>query len=212
MPQSLLDLSPLLSANPAPINGLPGPHIIFTGANVHIRNGSGGSGDGVDFPGALNGRGNLIVGHNESVFGIVNKEVVEFARPGSHNLVVGPAHLYDSAGGLITGYFNQTSGLFATVSGGFRNKASGFASSVGGGQSNFSESQGSSVSGGHNNIATGLEASVSGGAFNVATGTYSSVSGGQANEASGNRSSVSGGTNLLQNNATGWSGGTFHTP
>ncbi len=42
------------------LNGLAGPNILITGANVHIRSGSGTTG------GFENGKANLIVGYNEA--------------------------------------------------------------------------------------------------------------------------------------------------
>ncbi|MEE4112418.1 MAG: hypothetical protein V2I40_06355, partial [Desulfobacteraceae bacterium] len=40
------------------VNGMPGPHVIITGANLHVINGSG-------YTGVADGTGNLIVGYNE---------------------------------------------------------------------------------------------------------------------------------------------------
>jgi hypothetical protein len=48
-----------------PINSLAGPHLIFTGANVHIRSGSGETDDGDERDLPPTGLGNLIVGYNE---------------------------------------------------------------------------------------------------------------------------------------------------
>jgi hypothetical protein len=56
---ALAPLAAYVSVASGAIDGLPGPHVIFNGANVHIRNGAADS-----F--AQNGRGNLIVGYNES--------------------------------------------------------------------------------------------------------------------------------------------------
>ena len=49
-----------------PINGVAGPHILITGANVHVRSGSGVTDDNVSGGGTLTGLGNLIIGYNES--------------------------------------------------------------------------------------------------------------------------------------------------
>ncbi len=70
---------------PGIINGLPGPHIVITGANLHIRSGS------RTTDGTVNGTGNLIVGYNEVP---VNLQANE--RNDSHNLIVGPQHNYSS--------------------------------------------------------------------------------------------------------------------
>ena len=103
-------LDPYVTVDPNPINGLAGPHIIFTGANIHVRNGSGST------EGAVNGKGNLIVGYNE--YSIEN-------RTGSHNMVVGPYHTYSSYGGLVAGFDNKITGDNASVSGGFQASVSG---------------------------------------------------------------------------------------
>jgi hypothetical protein len=135
----------------------------FNGVNVQVVDGSG------DTTGPTNGRGNLIIGYNESGGG---------ARSGSHNLVLGPFHTYTSYGGLVAGYQNFLTGAHASVTGGRTNSASGLFASV---------------SGGTSNSASGVSASVSGGAFNTADGQEASVSGGNSNTAGGSSASVSGG-------------------
>src|SRR5262245_1952256 len=77
-----------------PLNKLGGPHLIVTGANVHIRSGSGATDDG----GTPTGLGNLIVGYNEVIFLVGTGD-----RNGAHNLVVGPEHRYTSTGGFVAG-------------------------------------------------------------------------------------------------------------
>jgi len=109
-----------VTVDPDEINGLEGPHLIFTGMNFHIRSGSGST----DEPGS--GLGNLIVGYNEDLY--------ESPRTGSHNVVVGTGHGYSSWGGFVAGFGNTVSGPCASVSGGAENTAGGFASSVSGGQ------------------------------------------------------------------------------
>src|SRR5690242_9838303 len=67
-----LALAPYVSVQTGPINGLAGPHVIFTGANVHIRSGSGSTDDdttsqlGGDGKGTLTSLGNLVIGYDES--------------------------------------------------------------------------------------------------------------------------------------------------
>jgi hypothetical protein len=108
------------------INGLSGPHIIFTGVNLHIRNGSGST----YF--TANGLGNLLVGYNEySGFGGGGGGITD--RVGSHNLVVGSDHRYTDNGGFVAGRNNKVFGPGASVSGGAFNTASGDSSSVSGG-------------------------------------------------------------------------------
>lgn len=179
------------------INDLSGPHLIFEGVNVHVRNGAGATGPDV------NGLGNLVVGYNETG---------PFAGPrgGSHNLVVGPEHGYSSFGGLVAGFSNNVSGISASVSGGIGSEASGDYASVSGGEKNIASGGGSSVSGGVVNTASGTLASVSGGSNNVAGGISASVSGGLFNEASGDLSSVSGGLERTADGEFDWrAGGLF---
>jgi len=174
-----------LTVNAGTINGLSGPHVIFSGANVHIRNGTGTTN------GTVNGTGNVIVGYNEAPSSPI--------RGGSHNVLIGSRHNYSSYGGLVAGEENTVSGISSTVSGGRKNVASGFMSSVNGGINNTASGTYSSISGGGNdssqqgNIASGYLSSVSGGAGNTASGQNSSVSGGNGNTAGGVDSSVYGG-------------------
>jgi len=105
-----------VAVNPVDITGLKGPHVIFTGANLHVRSGSGRTDD------SGRGSGNLIVGYNEDLF--------ENPRTGSHNVVVGVGHGYSSWGGFVTGFGNTVSGPQASVSGGAENTAGGYAASI----------------------------------------------------------------------------------
>ncbi|MCP3876486.1 MAG: hypothetical protein GY699_25515, partial [Desulfobacteraceae bacterium] len=164
-------------------------NIYFTGVNVHVRDGSGGT------DGTVNGLGNLIVGYNEL-------RDTDNDRTGSHNLVVGRANNYSSYGGFVVGYYSEISGDYASVSGGFSNTASGDYASVSGGVGNTASGYYSSVSGGNGNTATFWVTSVSGGSSNTASGDYASVSGGIGNTASGDYASVSGGD---YNTASGYS-------
>jgi hypothetical protein len=170
VPENLLALAGYVSISTDPIQGLRGPHVIFTGVNVHIQNGIGASGDGIRYPGALNGVGNLIVGYNE------NHNIG--LRSGSHNLVIGPGHGYESAGGFVAGSMNRVHGLFATITGGNMNRAGGVHSSVGGGSTNVATGTFSVVGGGSNNTASGSNATVSGGLLRSAVNGNNWVGGG----------------------------------
>lgn len=188
-----------VSVQTGEINGLAGPHVIFSGANVHIRSGSGHT------AGALNGLGNLVIGYNE-------QGLVPAARGGSHNLVVGTKHGYSSYGGLVTGNGNTISGEYASVSGGSGNIASGPSASVSGGQGNTAGNYYASVGGGSGNSAGGFAASVSGGSGNTAGGEKAAVSGGSGNMATGFSASVSGGeSNTASNNYASVGGGKSNT-
>ena len=194
-----LALGPYVSVLSGAVNGLNGPHVIFSGANVHIESGSGNTVD-------TTGLGNLVIGYDEDS---LDSSVIDGNRTGSHNLVVGPQHEFTASGGVVSGYANFTSANYASVTGGECNAAgsasfpaactySGGASDgagVSGGASNTASGEFSSVSGGFLNAASGVYSTASGGTSNAASSEYSSVSGGQNNAASGAGSSVSGGQN-----------------
>ena len=165
-----------------PINGLPGPHMIVEGCNLHVQNGSGST------AGAVNGWGNLVVGYNEAPGSLVGGD-----RDGSHNIILGPRHKHQSYGGFLAGSDNTVSAPHATVSGGTNNEASGSGSSVSGGNRNIASNSQASVCGGQDNTASGTVASVSGGGGHIASGLGASISGGILNTASEFGSSVSGG-------------------
>ncbi len=179
------------------VSGQAVDDVVFRGCNVHVQNGSGSTA-------SSNGVGNLIIGYNESGAGSP-------ARGGSHNVVIGPQHSYSSYGGLVAGYGNTVSGLYASVSGGNNNEASGTFASVSGGKNNEASGSRSSVSGGYNNTASNYYASVSGGVDNEASDYHASVSGGSGNDASDTAASVSGGRdNEASGLAASVSGGRYN--
>ena len=180
-------LQPYISLDVNPINGVNGPHIIFSGANVHVRSGSGSTDDN----NTLTGLGNLIVGYDE-------QQTEAVSRTGSHNLIVGGQHSFTRYGGLAAGAANTLDGVSAFAAG-VRNVASGDFSSVTGGAGNFAGGGSSSISGGQDNQTTAVASSVSGGRGNLANGLNASVTGGDGNFAAGEASTVSGGRG---NNAT----------
>ena len=187
------------------IHGLKGPHLIFTGANIHIRSGKGNTTEGGN---PLSGLGNLIVGYNN----FTHNSGKEPVRSGSHNLIIGDGHSYSSYAGLVAGNSNSISAPYATASGGFSNIAGGKCSSISGGFFNTASSDNTSISGGAGNIAGGLNSSVSGGYNNKASGQYSSVSGGLGNTATGIQSSVSGGSNRVAEGPAHWVAGNYKSP
>ena len=130
----LVELAKYVKVDPAVRNGVPGPHVIFHHANVHVQSGSGimpeydiVNGTIVARQAALNGLGNLIVGYNDVPV------PQGFVTSGSHNIVVGQAHTFTSLGGVIYGNNNTISGPYATVLGGRQNHALAPTSSVLGG-------------------------------------------------------------------------------
>ena len=102
------------------VGGVTKPDILFTGANVHVRSGSGATND----HGALTGLGNLIIGYNE------NTPTPTLVRTGSHNLLGGSMQSFSSYGGMVFGYQNQIKGPYANVVGGSVNLAQGTYSTV----------------------------------------------------------------------------------
>jgi hypothetical protein len=171
---ALVPLATHVSVETGAINGLAGPHVIFSGVNVHVR---AGSGDSL----SANGLGNLIVGYNEQFF----EGPAE--RGGSHNVVIGLGHRYDFATGFVAGYVNRLGDMAASVSGGAGNDAANFAASVTGGSNNRAAGSHSTVTAGDSNIA---------GDSTTGNGANSAVHGGSGNRASHDMSAVSGG--LLQ--------------
>jgi len=155
---TLDELEKYVRVFPGTIEGLSGPHLIFEGVNVHVRNKRSESG-------SIDGLGNLIIGYNE----LGDETGLFYAPPlrsGSHNLVVGSGHTYTSAGGFVAGYRNTLTGSFSSITGGFLNTAVGEFSSVTGGLLNRASGEFSLISGGMQNDASGLAASVSGGSYN----------------------------------------------
>ena len=60
-PAGIANLDQYVKIDTNPINGVAGPHILITGANVHVRSGSGAT-DNNSVP--FTGVGNLIIGYN----------------------------------------------------------------------------------------------------------------------------------------------------
>ena len=180
-------LAPFVTVTAGTIDNLAGPHIIFTGVNVHIR-----SGDASANSYTENGRGNLILGYNEPPDPSLPAE-----RGGSHNLVIGPNHRYDFGVGFVVGGSSRLGSDGASVSGGFMNTASGLFGSVSGGLRNEASGEFAAVGGGADNAAAGAAAAVSAGQLNQAANDLSSVSGGFNNVASGIFSAVGGGSGVV---------------
>ena len=206
--KNILALDPFVSVDPNPENGVRGPHITFSGVNIHLVSGS----NATDDTGTPRGLGNLIIGYDEAPTDLAGED-----REGSHNLVIGRFHKFTKTafGGLVAGQQNTISNLASSVVGGSFNIASGFAASISGGGSstpnvlgniasgdlasvtgggaNTATGNGASVSGGFGSTASGKFASVTGGYGNIASGLYANVSAGQVNIASGEAASVIGG-------------------
>lgn len=151
----------------------PSSHsVIFEGANIHVRSGSGST------SGEVNGLGNLIVGYDEE------DSRTDTAKSGSHNLIVGPGNNYSSYGGLVVGRSNTIAAPCSVVTGGVGNRATGWYSAVSGGNGNEASGHSAAVFGGSGNQSSGLSGVVSGGDGNHASGQHALVAGGHGNTSS----------------------------
>ena len=196
------------------LGGLPGPHVVFSRCNVHVRSGN------LATDAEVNGLGNLILGYNEGRCftldappgdGPAPNSDPAFPAPcltddecgggvclfgergGSHNLVVGHQHEYRSFGGIVGGRHNVLAGAQSSVTGGFFNGAREAYSAVHGGAANHALGRAATVVGGTGNDATGERSAVLGGSFNTAQGTASAIVSGSHNAATGRNSAVVGG-------------------
>ena len=201
-----LALGPFVSVDPNPENGVIGPNITFTGANIHIVSGSHATNDHLSTGESLTGRGNLIIGYDEDPAAI-GLPLGPGDRGGSHNLVIGRWHRFSASsgfgafGGLVAGEANTISFEAASVSGGQFNSATFLAANVSGGQNNFANGANASVSGGSHNASSGDSATVSGGLNNTVSGGIASVCGGTGNTAAGFEAVVIGGSDITDNNS-----------
>lgn len=131
---ALTALAKYVTVDPNPINGVKGPHVIFSGVNLHVRSGSGSTGDN----GTPLGLGNLIVGYNEGP--PAPSADPTSGRNGSHNIVGGTFNAFTSTGGIVLGTQNYTQGMYSSILGGEMNQAQGLSSSILGGRANFTGS------------------------------------------------------------------------
>jgi trimeric autotransporter adhesin len=206
------------------LGSFDGTTLQLSGINLQVVSGTGAT------DGAVNGRGNLIVGYNEDD----GRD-----RTGSHNLVLGRNNGYSGFGGIVSGDENQIANQGSVIAsfdseatdggvvvGGFTNSASIGASAVFGGQNNIARGVGSTVVGGASNTANGVAANVTGGTCNAAGNLPAdpectascgfavcgaTVSGGSGNSAVADHATVSGG---LERSATGtddWVAGPLFT-
>ncbi len=163
------------------------PTVRFSGVNVQVVDGSGDTRCG-GFE-LCNGRGNLVVGYNEQ-----GLNAVPPIRNGSHNIVSGTEHSYQSYGGVVFGSENEVRDPYATITGGELHVARG---------------EHATITGGFANRTTADHSHVSGGIRNEATGIRSAVSGGRNNTAAGDDSTVGGGANRSVNASDNWRAGTL---
>ena len=206
-----------------------GNDITFSGVNVRVVNGAGGTS-------SKNGLGNLIVGYDEA-------RAVNSDKSGSHNVVVGSHHNYGLYGGIVAGYENTltATAMYASVLGGQYNTAEGWYATVSGGRNNTAHGNWSNVSGGggvqaeDGNYAVAHYSSILGGTNNVAgegaqaydsqlgrfvaspgqnqeIGQLSVIGGGESNLASAENASIFGGHgNTVTGETSSISGGFGNT-
>jgi hypothetical protein len=169
-------LAPYVSVSQATQNGVAGPNITFTGANIHIV-------DGTNQTNFTNGTGNLLIGYDELPTAQAGYSPLPAGgRSGSHNPIVGKYHSFPVGCGnvivgegntakysaeFVAGQGNIASGVYASVLGGFENTASGAAAVVCGGQSNTTSGQASVELGGINNQECGTNSITLGGISNT---------------------------------------------
>jgi hypothetical protein len=90
----------------------------------------------------------------------------------------------------LSGYENNSYGIFANIIGGVNNTASAYArhSVIVGGSANYTNGAYTSIIGGNNNTATGSASFIGGGRCNYVVGNYSSIIGGSNNYIDSNAS------------------------
>ncbi len=119
-----------------------GNEVYITGANLHLRNGTGYTYNQV------NGLGNLTIGYNDL------RGSGADVRTGSHNLILGFGNNYSAAGAFVGGAHNNSNAHMASVYGGTGNTASGLYAHISGGYNNTASGNWSNIGGGQNKVAS----------------------------------------------------------
>ena len=140
--------------------------VTFSNVNVRIVSGTGTT------EGAVNGRGNLILGYNEA-------RGSGSLKTGSHNLVLGRFNNYTSYGSIIGGVSNDATASYASVISGDTNRATLSGSVIISGLSNTTTASRAVVVGGWRNNASGLDSVVLGGDSNTTQSSDATIGGGQ---------------------------------
>ncbi|MFN2375006.1 MAG: hypothetical protein ABR538_00590 [Candidatus Binatia bacterium] len=175
---------------------IAGNNLVVTGMNLQVVSGSGST------SGKVNGTGNVIIGYDEA-------DDNQDKKSGSHNLVAGRNHSYESYGGIVAGEDNILTGGAVSVLGGERNRADADLSVVVGGRQNEADGESSVVVAGENNRTVGRSCVVTSGAQNLCSGLVSAVGGGSANFCSGQGSVIGGGSNRTLGSNLGWMAGSL---
>ena len=157
----VLALEPYVKVSSSAINGVAGPNIVFTGANVEVRSATSET--------DTTGTGNLIVGWDDAP-----PSTVSGYRSGSNNLVCGDGNSFFSYAGFLAGLNNTASGQWDSICG-EANAATSISDCVSGCY-NTASGDGACINGG---TASGEFATVSGGTSNTAGGGCATVGGGE---------------------------------
>jgi hypothetical protein len=135
-----LALAPFVSVDARSQNGVAGPNITFSGANIHIV-------DGMGQTQLINGLGNLIIGYDE-----LTPTMTVMSRAGSHNVILGrySAWISTAFSNLIAGEWNLATDEGGFVAG-YQNVSEALETSVLGGTNNLTYTDHSVIIGGINN-------------------------------------------------------------
>ncbi len=141
--QGLTELAKYVKVEQGEVNGVKGPHVVFTGVNLHLRSGRNATNDG----GALSGLGNLIVGYNEMQSTPIVYELAGCDRvlTGSHNIVTGSGNLFTSYGGIVVGSNHCITSPNSSILAGDTNEAHGMSSAILGGTRRGTSAQNQTV-------------------------------------------------------------------
>ncbi len=175
---SVQALAPYVKVDFGTENGVVGPNIVFTGANIHVVSGSGNSWDNWN----MTGLGNLIIGYNEGYIEQIPN------RGGVHNLIVGRYHEFTrlTFGGIVSGEQNTLNGSEVSIIGGVGNNAGTSFGTIIGGAGNFTVfgnpvspngSYAQTVVGGAQNSTAGAVSCIFGGTGNVQNADFGVILG-----------------------------------
>jgi uncharacterized coiled-coil protein SlyX len=139
----LTELAKYVKVEMGTLNEVKGPHVVFTGVNLHVRSGRNATNDG----GTLSGLGNLIVGYNETQSAPVVYDGAGCDRvlTGSHNIVMGTGNFFTSYGGIVVGSNHCVTSPNSSILAGDTNEAHGLNSAILGGNRRGTSTQNQTV-------------------------------------------------------------------
>jgi hypothetical protein len=164
---SVQALAPFVKVDFGTENGVVGPNIVFSGANIHVVSGSGNTWDNFN----PTGLGNLIIGYDEGYIEQIPN------RTGVHNLIVGRYHEFTrlAFGGIVSGEQNILNGAEEALIGGASNTTNTSFGVIVGGVGN------STIFGSPTSPNGSYAQVVVGGAQNSTAGAVSCIFGGTGN-------------------------------